>query len=66
MITVVEASVREEADGMSPIFITIPFGSNIPLMGIVGAFVCKIEVSVIGILFMDLAILAFCFGCARY
>jgi ABC-type antimicrobial peptide transport system permease subunit len=37
---------------------------SIPLMGIVGAFVCKIEVSVMGILFMDLAILAFCFGCA--
>ena len=37
---------------------------SIPLMGVVGAFVCKIEVSVIGILFMDLAILAFCFGCA--
>ena len=47
-------------------FLAVVIGTflSIPLMGIVGAFVCKIEVSVIGILFMDLAILAFCFGCA--
>lgn len=37
---------------------------SIPLMGIVNAFVCKIEVSAAGVIFMDLAILAFCFGCA--
>lgn len=46
--------------------IAVVIGSilSIPLMGIVGAFVCKIDVSITGIVFMDLAILAFCFGCA--
>jgi len=47
-------------------FLAVVMGTflSIPLMGVVGAFVCEIEISVVGIIFMDLAILAFCFGCA--
>ena len=39
---------------------------TIPLMGIVDAFVCKIEVSLISTIIVDLMILAFCFGCAYF
>ena len=47
-------------------FVAVVMGTllSIPLMSVVGAFVCKIEVSVVSIVFMDLAILAFCFGSA--
>lgn len=47
-------------------FLAVVMGTllSIPLMGVVGAFVCKIEVSPVGIMIMDLAILVFCFGCA--
>ena len=39
---------------------------SIPLMGIVGDFVCEIEVSLISTILVDLAVLAFCFGCAYF
>ena len=44
--------------------VLIGTGVSIPLMGVIGAFVCKIEVSPVGILIMDIAILVFCFACA--
>jgi ABC-type antimicrobial peptide transport system permease subunit len=37
---------------------------SILLTGVVNAFVCKVTLSVIGIIFMDVAILVYCFICA--
>ncbi|MBO4514175.1 MAG: ABC transporter permease, partial [Lachnospiraceae bacterium] len=39
---------------------------SIPLMGIVGDFVCVIEVDLVSTILVDLAVLAFCFGCAYF
>ena len=39
---------------------------SVPIMGIVGAFVCKIDVSPVSIILVDIAILAFCFMCAYF
>lgn len=48
------------------VFLAVLTGTalSIPLMGLVGAFVCRIEVSPLGVLAMDIAILVFCFVCA--
>ena len=37
---------------------------SILLTGVVNAFVCKVTLSVIGIILMDIAILVYCFICA--
>ncbi|MBO5985739.1 MAG: ABC transporter permease [Lachnospiraceae bacterium] len=47
-------------------FLAVVMGTllSFPLLGVVGAIVCEIEVSIVGVIITDLAILTFCFGSA--